>query len=72
MKSKYTLIQAIGVLNSHPKIKFARYSDFRFILYRGSRGDLLFNIEAKSEECKVKNKVLPIYNYMQDLWVIVN
>lgn len=70
MEQKYTLIQAIGMLNSHPKLVFSRVNDNRFLVYRGSRGDILFSIDAKSEEFKVKNKVLPIFNYMQDYFVI--
>lgn len=72
MEQKYTTIQVIGMLGVHPKIRFARYSDLRFIIHRGSKGDLLFNLETKSDEFRIKNKVLPLYNYMQDLWVICN
>ena len=70
MEQKYNLIQVIGMLKVHPKLVFSRVNDNRFIVYRGGRGDILFSIDAKSEEFKVKDKVLPIFNYMQDYFVI--
>ena len=70
MEQKYNLIQVIGMLKLHPKLVFSRVNDNRFIVYRGNRGDLLFRIDAESKEFRIKDRVLPIFNYMQDYFVI--
>ena len=70
MEQKYNLIQVIGMLKVHPKLVFGRVNDNRFIVYRGNRGDILFSINTKSEEFCVRDRILPIFNYLQDYFVI--
>ena len=69
-EQKYNLIQVIGMLKLHPNLIFSRVNDSRFLVYRGNRGDIMFSINAKSEEFRVKDRVLPIFNYMQDYFII--
>ena len=70
MEQKYSLIQVIGMLKVHPNLVFSRINDFRFKIYSGKMGDLLFRIDAESKEFRIKDRVLPIFNYMQDYFVI--
>lgn len=69
-EQKYNLIQIIGMLKTHPKMEFSRINDSKFIVYRGNLGDLEFRIDAKSEEFRVRDRILPIFNYLQDYFVI--
>ena len=69
-EEKYNLIQVIGMLKLHPNMKFRRVGDRKFIVERGKLGDLTFSIEAKSEEFCVRDRILPIFNYLQDYFVI--
>ena len=69
-EEKYNLIQVIGMLKTHPNMKFRRVGDMKFVVERGRLGDIMFSIEAKSEEFCVRDRILPIFNYLQDYFVI--
>ena len=69
-EEKYNLIQVIGMLKTHPNMKFRRVNDRKFIVERGKLGDIMFSIESKSEEFCIRDRILPIFNYLQDYFVI--
>ena len=66
-----TLYQVIAILNKlEAKDKqFYRVGDKDFKILRGSYGDVMYKIDS------FDNKVirpLPIFNYLQDKWVMIN
>ena len=66
-----TLYQVIAILNNiETKDKvFQRVGDKDFKILRSSYGNIMYKIDS------FDNKVirpLPIFNYMQDKWVMIN
>ena len=66
-----TLYQVIAILNKlETKDKvFSRVGDNKFKIFKGSYGDLMYKIENLTNS---SIRPLPIFNYMQDKWVIIN
>lgn len=72
-RTKYNLIQIIGMLKTHPKMEFSRVNDSKFIVYRGNLGGprIPYRRKPKSERnLEVRDRILPIFNYLQDYFVI--
>ena len=66
-----TLYQVIAILNKlETKDKvFSRVGDNKFKIFKGSYGNLLYKIENSTNS---SIRPLPIFNYMQDKWVMIN
>ena len=66
-----TLYQVIAILNKlETKDKvFSRVGDNKFKIFKGSYGNLLYKIENSTNN---SIRPLPIFNYMQDKWVIID
>ena len=66
-KQELTLYQVIAILNKlETKDKvFYRVGDKDFKILRGSYGDIMMTINGLI-------RPLPIFNYMQDKWVMIN
>ena len=70
-QQKLTLYQVIAILNKlETKDKqFYRVCDKAFKIFKSSYGNLIYKIE-NSTNSSIRS--LPIFNYMQDKWVIIN
>ena len=66
-----TLYQVIAILSQiENKDKFfSRVGDNKFKIFKGSYGDLMYKIENSTNS---SIRPLPIFNYMQDKWVMIN
>ena len=66
-----TLYQVIAILNKlEAKDKqFYRVGDNKFKISKGSYGDLMYKIDNSTND---STRPLPIFNYMQDKWVIID
>ena len=66
-----TLYQVIAILNKlETKDKvFSRVGDKTFKIFKGSYGNLMYKIDNSTNN---STRPLPIFNYMQDKWVIIN
>ena len=71
MESKYTLIQAIGVLSTlqGKDIVFQRVNDRKFEIFRTYDGCLRFRINSQSDEFRVEGE-LKLFNYLNDKFII--
>ena len=70
-QQELTLYQVIAILNKlETKDKQCyRVGDNKFKIFKGSYGDLMYKIENSTNNT---TRSLPIFNYMQDKWVMVN
>ena len=66
-----TLYQVIAILNKleTKDKKFYRVGDNKFKIFKGSYGNLMYKIENSTND---SIRPLPIFNYMQDKWVMIN
>lgn len=63
IKKEFTTIEAIEYLTNYPKATFNRVNDIDFTIFKGSYGDCMYEI----------GKIIrpfPVFNYIQDLWVL--
>ena len=70
-QQELTLYQVIAVLSqieNKDKV-FSRVGDKDFKIFKGSWGDLMYKIENSTND---SIRPLPIFNYMQDKWVMIN
>ena len=70
-QQELTLYQVIAILNKlETKDKqFYRVGDKNFKIFKGSYGDLIYKIENSTNS---PIRPLPIFNYLQDKWVMIN
>ena len=66
-----TLFQVIAILSQieNKDKQFYRVGDKDFKIFKGSYGDLIYKIENSTNN---SIRPLPIFNYMQDKWVMIN
>ena len=66
-----TLYQVIAILSQiETKDKqFYRVGDKDFKIFKSSYGDLIYKIENSTND---SIRPLPIFNYIQDKWVMIN
>ena len=66
-----TLYQVIAILNKlETKDKvFSRVGDKNFKIFKSSYGNLIYKIDNSTNS---SIRPLPIFNYMQDKWVMIN
>ena len=66
-----TLYQVIAILNKlETKDKvFSRVGDKEFKIFKNSYGNLMYKIDNSTND---SIRPLPIFNYMQDKWVMIN
>ena len=70
-QQELTLYQVIAILNKlETKDKvFSRVGDENFKIFKDSYGNLMYKIENSTNDLI---RPLPIFNYMQDKWVMLN
>ena len=70
-QQELTLYQVIAILSQieNKDKQFYRVGDKDFKIFKGSYGDLMYKIENSNNN---SIRPLPIFNYMQDKWVIIN
>ena len=70
-QQELTLYQVIAILNKlETKDKqFYRVGDKDFKIFKDSYGNLIYKIDNSTND---SIRPLPIFNYMQDKWVIIN
>ena len=63
---EFTIYQAIAFLNKFENAdrEFKRVNDEKFKLFKGSYGDLMYELDGLV-------RPLPIFNYLQDKWILV-
>ena len=66
-----TLYQVIAILNKleTKDKKFYRVGDKDFKIFKSSYGNLIYKIDNSTNS---PIRPLPIFNYLQDKWVMVN
>ena len=70
-QQELTLYQVIAILNkleNKDKV-FSRVGDNKFKIFKRSYGNLMYKIENSTSD---SIRPLPIFNYMQDKWVMIN
>ena len=70
-QQELTLYQVIAILSqieNKDKI-FSRVGDEDFKIFKSSYGNLIYKIDNSTND---SIRPLPIFNYMQDKWVIIN
>ena len=70
-QQELTLYQVIAILSqieNKDKV-FSRVGDEDFKIFKGSWGDLMYKIDNSTND---SIRPLPIFNYMQDKWVMIN
>ena len=70
-QQELTLYQVIALLNKleTKDKKFYRVGDKDFKIFKGSWGDLMYKIDSSTNS---PIRPLPIFNYLQDKWVMIN
>ena len=70
-QQELTLYQVIAILSQieNKDKQFYRVGDKDFKIFKGSWGDLIYKIENSTNN---SIRLLLIFNYMQDKWVMVN
>lgn len=63
MDKKYNLHEVIEIMNKEPKVRFKRVGDEKFIIERGSYGDIMLKLDNIV-------RPLPIFLYIHDLWIM--
>ena len=63
MKKSLNLLEVIEILNSNNNLIFKRINDENFKIFKGSYGDLMLKLGDII-------RPLPLFNYMQDLWIL--
>ena len=68
-QQELTLYQVIAILNQleTKDKKFYRVGDKDFKIFKGSYGDIMYKIENSTNN---SIRPLPIFNYMQDKWIM--
>jgi hypothetical protein len=63
---EFTIYQMISFLNQiqNKDRTFKRKNDDKFIVFRGNMGDLMYELNQFI-------KPLPIFNYTQDKWILI-
>ena len=70
-QQELTLYQVIAILSqieNKDKV-FSRVGDEDFKIFKNSYGNLIYKIENSTND---SIRPLPIFNYMQDKWVMIN
>ena len=70
-QQELTLYQVIAILSqieNKDKV-FSRVGDNKFKIFKSSYGNLIYKIDNSTNN---STKPLPIFNYMQDKWVMIN
>ena len=62
MKKSLNLLEVIEILNSNNNLIFKRINDENFKIFKGNYGDLMLKLGDII-------RPLPVFNYMQDLWI---
>ena len=66
------ILEVIQELNKFPNKRFKRYNDDEFIIFRGSYGDIMYEVKADSKGKETRFcKILPIFNYLNEIWIEV-
>ena len=63
MKKSLNLLEVIEILNSNNNLIFKRINDEKFKIFKGNYGDLMLKLGDII-------RPLPVFNYMQDLWIL--
>lgn len=63
MKKSLNLLEVIEILNRNNDLIFKRINDENFKIFKGSYGDLMLKLGDII-------RPLPLFNYMQDLWIL--
>ena len=63
MKKSLNLLEVIEILNGNNNLIFKRINDENFKIFKGSYGDLMLKLGDII-------RPLPLFNYMQDLWIL--
>ena len=64
----YQVITILSQIENKDKV-FSRVGDNKFKISKGSYGDLMYKIDNSTNNA---TRPLPIFNYMQDKWVMIN
>ena len=70
-QQELTLYQVIAILSqieNKDKV-FRRVGDNKFKIFKNSYGNLMYKIENSTND---SIRPLPIFNYMQDKWVVID
>lgn len=66
------ILEVIQELNKFPNKRFKRYNDDEFIIFRGSYGDIMYELKSDSKGKETRFcKILPIFNYLNEIWIEV-
>lgn len=66
------ILEVIQELNKFPNKRFKRYNDDEFIIFRGSYGDIMYKLKSDSKGKETRFcKILPIFNYLNEIWIEV-
>lgn len=66
------ILEVIQELNKFPNKRFKRYNDDEFIIFRGSYGDIMYELKSDSKGKETRFcKTLPIFNYLNEIWIEV-
>ena len=57
------LLEVIEILNRNNDLIFKRINDEKFKIFKGNYGDLMLKLGDII-------RPLPVFNYMQDLWIL--
>ena len=63
MKKSLNLLEVIEILNRNNDLIFKRINDEKFKIFKGNYGDLMLKLGDII-------RPLPVFNYMQDLWIL--
>ena len=63
MKKSLNLLEVIEILNRNNDLIFKRINDEKFKIFKGNYGDLMLKLGDII-------RPLPLFNYMQDLWIL--
>ena len=66
------ILEVIQELNKFPNKRFKRYNDDEFIVFRGSYGDIMYELKSDSKGKETRFiRVLPVFNYINEIWIEV-
>ena len=66
------ILEVIQELNKFPNKRFKRYNDDEFIIFRGSYGDIMYELKSDSKGKSTEfTRVLPVFNYINEIWIEV-
>lgn len=66
------ILEVIQELNKFPNKRFKRYNDDEFIIFRGNYGDIMYELKSDSKGKPTSFvRPLPIFNYINEIWIEV-